>query len=60
MFALSFILSKRRQDLGDIFEIGVAYWAAPPVSTELTTSESNFNFIRASFDKKYFRAALDS
>ena len=33
MFTLSFILSKRRYDLGDIFEIGVAYWAAPPVST---------------------------
>ena len=52
MFTLSFILSKRRNDLGDIFEIGVAYWAAPPVSTKPTASESNSSFIRASFDKK--------
>lgn len=31
VFTLSFILSKRRNDLGGIFEIGVAYWAAPPI-----------------------------
>ena len=60
MFTLSFILSKRRHDLGDIFEIGVAYWAAPPVSTKPTASESNSSFIRASFDKKYFGASLGS
>lgn len=32
VFTLSFILSNRGSDLGDIFEIGVAYWAALPVS----------------------------
>lgn len=36
VFTLSFILSKRRDDLGDIFEIGVEYWAAIPVSSLAT------------------------
>lgn len=58
VFTLSFILSKRRNDLGGIFEIGVAYWAAPPVSTKPTASESNLNFIRASFDKKILWSCL--
>jgi len=31
VFTLSFILSRRRHDLADIFEIGVAYWAALPI-----------------------------
>ncbi|KAL9985211.1 hypothetical protein ACROYT_G007585 [Oculina patagonica] len=31
VFTLSFILSKRRDDLGDIFEIGVEYWTAIPI-----------------------------
>ena len=35
VFTLSFILSQRRNDLGDIFEIGVAYWTALPVSKSL-------------------------
>ena len=63
MFTLSFILSKRGNDLGDIFKIGVAYWAALPVSTnQITASEKNFNFIRASLvtKKNYFGAVLDT
>ena len=36
VFTLSFILSKRREELGDIFEIGVEYWAAIPVSSKAT------------------------
>lgn len=32
VFTLSFILSKREDDLGFIFQIGVQYWAALPVS----------------------------
>ena len=32
VFILSFILSKREDDLGFIFQIGVPYWAALPVS----------------------------
>lgn len=46
VFTLCFILSKRRDDLGDIFETGVEYWAAIPVSSGPTTL-SNFDFRHA-------------
>ena len=32
VFTLCLVLSEARNDLGEIFQIGVAYWGAIPVS----------------------------
>ena len=61
VFTLSFILSKRRHDLGDIFEIGVEYWAALPVSTnQQLVKVISISFAHLLTKKKSFEDALDT
>lgn len=57
VFALSFVLSNRSDDLGKIFETGVTYWGAVPVSiveTQAALEEELEHRFPPIYCKKFF------
>ena len=58
VFALTFTLNNRSNDLGKIFDTGVTYWGAVPVSAvepQAALEEELVNYLLSVLKKVYFK-----